>query len=89
MLVEGSYLAEHLAEENALTERGKKSVPNQVSRTLLGTNRKKRLYVWKNKYPRQESHGEKHGEKFSGQQRATAGESLLYSFIDNKFEILA
>jgi hypothetical protein len=51
MLVEGSYLAEHLAEENALTERGKKSVPNQVSRTLLGTNRKKRLYVWKKQVP--------------------------------------
>ena len=30
-------------------------------------------------YPRQESHGEKHGEKFSGQQWATKGESLFYS----------
>ena len=32
-------------------------------------------HVWKTKYPRQESHGEKHGEKFSGQQWATKGES--------------
>ena len=33
----------------------------------------------KNNYPRQESHGEKHGEKFSGQQWATKRESLFHS----------
>ena len=31
MLVEGSYLAEHLAEENALTERGKVCTQSGIS----------------------------------------------------------
>jgi len=37
------------------------------------------LATGKTKYPRQESHGEKHGGKFSGQQWATKGETLFYS----------
>ena len=33
----------------------------------------------KNQYPRQESHGQKHGEKFIGQQWATEGQTLFHS----------
>ena len=36
-------------------------------------------HVWKTKYPRQESHLSKHGEKFIGQQWATEGQTLFHS----------
>ena len=73
-------------------QRGVKSVPNQVSRTLLGTNRKKRLYVWKKQVPPAgfeqllQHTGITHDCKQGGTESGTVGESTR---LVQLFEILA